>query len=127
MSDMTLSEELTWRGFINQHTFADLKQLDGNSWTFYHGYDASADSQTVGNLAAMMFDKVFMRHGSKAIILAGGATSLIGDPGGKDAERPLQDERTISHNVEKAKAQLEQVFRGYEFTMTNNLDWTRDL
>ena len=89
---MTLSEELEWRGFINQTTFKDLKELDGKQWTFYHGFDASAPSQTVGNLAALMFDKVFMRHGHKAIMLAGGATSLIGDPGGKDSERVLQNE-----------------------------------
>ncbi|HLZ15260.1 MAG TPA: hypothetical protein VKQ34_04725, partial [Candidatus Saccharimonadales bacterium] len=85
---MTLSEELAWRGFINQSTFADPKMLDNQTWTFYQGYDASADSQTVGNLAFMMFARTFMRYGHKAVILAGGATSLIGDPGGKDSERP---------------------------------------
>lgn len=124
---MTLSEELQWRGFVNQSTFADLKELDGKQWTFYHGFDASAPSQTVGNLAAMMFDKVFMRHGHKAIILAGGATSLIGDPGGKDVERPLQDEQAIARNVSSAKEQLSSIFKGYEFTLVNNLDWTKDL
>lgn len=124
---MTLSEELEWRGFINQTTFNDIKELDGKQWTFYHGFDASAPSQTVGNLAAMMFDKVFMRHGHKAIVLAGGATSLIGDPGGKDSERPLQDEATIAHNVDCAEEQLKKVFQGYDFTLVNNLDWTKDL
>jgi tyrosyl-tRNA synthetase len=124
---MTLSEELAWRGFINQTTFSDLAQLDSKNWVFYHGFDASAPSQTVGNLAAMMLDRLFMRHGHQAIILAGGATSLIGDPGGKDAERPLQDEQTIADNVELAKQQLERVFRGYDFTLVNNLDWTRDM
>src|SRR3982074_1854459 len=120
MSDMTLSEELQWRGFINQATFTDISQLDGRVWTFYHGFDASADSQTIGNLAAMMFDKVFMRHGNKAIILAGGATSLIGDPGGKDNERVLQDEQTIAHNIERAEGELKRVFAGHEFTLVNN-------
>ena len=126
-SKMKLSEELLWRGFINQTTFSDLSKLDGKKWTFYHGFDASADSQTVGNLAAMMFDKVFMRHGNKAIILAGGATSLIGDPGGKDSERPLQDETAIAHNVRRAENQLKKVFAGYDFILVNNLDWTKDL
>ncbi len=125
MSEMTLSEELQWRGFVSQSTFANLNELDGKQWTFYHGFDASADSQTVGNLAAMMFDKVFMRHGHKAIILAGGATSLIGDPGGKDAERVLQTEEIIAHNVECAKQELGRVLYGHEFTMVNNLDWTK--
>jgi tyrosyl-tRNA synthetase len=125
--NMTLSEELQWRGFVNQTTLADLKKLDEQSWTFYHGFDASADSQTVGNLAAMMFDKAFMRHGHKAVILAGGATSLIGDPGGKDKERPLQNEETIAHNVECAQEQLQRIYRGYDFTLVNNLDWFRGM
>lgn len=124
---MKLSEELKWRGFINQTTIDDLSRLDEAPRTFYHGFDASAESQTIGNLAAMMFDMVFMRHGYKAILLAGGATSLIGDPGGKDAERVLQTEETIAHNVVRAKDQLERIFRDQEFTLVNNLDWTKDM
>ena len=124
---MTLSEELTWRGFVNQTTIEDLTKLDQAPRTFYHGFDASADSQTIGNLAAMMFDMVFMRHGYKAILLAGGATSLVGDPGGKDSERPMQTVETIEQNVAKAKEQLEIIFRDHEFTLVNNLDWTKDM
>ncbi|CAN5647022.1 tyrosine--tRNA ligase [soil metagenome] len=124
---MTVSEELRWRGFVQQTTFNDLRELDDKTWTFYHGFDASADSQTVGNLAAMMFDKVLMRHGHKAILLAGGATSLIGDPGGKDKERDLQNDDIIAGNVEKARQQLDRVFTGYDFTLVNNIDWTRDM
>lgn len=124
---MTLSEELQWRGFVQQHTYTDLHELDAKKQVFYHGFDASADSQTIGNLAAMMFDKVFMRHGWQAIILAGGATSLIGDPGGKDKERPMQTEETIAHNVECAKEQLKKIYGKNEFILVNNLDWTRNL
>jgi tyrosyl-tRNA synthetase len=124
---MTLSEELAWRGFANQTTFADIKELDKQTWTFYHGFDASADSLTIGNLAGVMVDKVFLRHGSKAFVLAGGATSLIGDPGGKDAERPLQDEATIARNAEGVARQLKKALAGYDFTPVNNLDWTKDM
>lgn len=124
---MTLSEELQWRGFVHQTTLPDLRALDNQKWTFYHGFDASADSQTVGNLAAMMLDRVFLRHGHKAIMLAGGATSLIGDPGGKDKERPLQDEKTIAHNIDRAEDQLKIILDGYKFKMVNNIDWLKDV
>lgn len=124
---MKLSEELKWRGFVNQTTIADLSVLDNQSITFYHGFDASSDSQTIGNLAAMMLDKAFVRHGHNAILLAGGATSLIGDPGGKDAERPLQDEETIRHNVAQAESQLKQIFKDDKFELVNNLDWIKNL
>lgn len=127
MSDMTLSDELTWRGFVNQTTIPNLKTLDEKKLIFYHGFDASAPSQAVGNLAAMMLDRVFMRHGHKAIILAGGATSLIGDPGGKDAERILQSEEAIAQNVSNAEEQLKRIFAGHEFTLVNNLDWTKNM
>lgn len=127
-NNMKLSEELVWRGFVQQTTLTDLKQLDGApSKVFYHGFDASADSQTVGNLAAMMLDKLFIRHGYKAILLAGGATSLIGDPGGKDKERPLQDEKTVAHNIKNAEKQLHQIFDGQDFTLVDNLDWYKDM
>ncbi|MDB5169237.1 MAG: tyrS [Candidatus Saccharibacteria bacterium] len=124
---MTLSEELAWRGFINQTTYKDTAVIDQAAPKFYMGFDASADSQTVGNLAAMMFVKTFLRHGAEGVLLAGGSTSLIGDPGGKDAERPLQDESVIAQNVAKAGEQLKAVLRGHDFELVNNLDWTRGL
>lgn len=124
---MTLSEELTWRGFVQDTTLSNLSELDQRQWTFYHGFDASTDSQAIGNLAAMMLDRLFLKHGHKAILLAGGATSLIGDPGGKDKERPLQDEKTIAHNVDKAEEQLKKILSGHKFKLVNNLDWTKDL
>lgn len=124
---MKISEELTWRGFIQQTTLKDITYLDTNKVTFYHGFDASAPSQTVGNLAAMMVDLVFIKHGHKAIILAGGATSLVGDPGGKDSERPMQTVETIEHNIECAKKQIEKVYGNRPFTLVNNLDWTKDM
>ncbi|MCB9821650.1 tyrosine--tRNA ligase [Candidatus Nomurabacteria bacterium] len=124
---MTLSEELQWRGFVQDSTYSDLSQLDNQTVTFYHGFDASAPSQTIGNLAAMMLDRAMIRHGHKAIILAGGATSLIGDPGGKDKERPMQTVETITANVEAAKVQLGKIFSGLDYTLVNNLDWTKDM
>lgn len=123
---MTLSEELVWRGFLNQTTLKDITDLDKKTRTFYMGFDASADSQAVGNLAAMMFIWTFIRHGYDPIILTGGSTSLIGDP--KDTEeRSLQSEETIAHNTECARKQIQKIFDGIKFRMVNNLDWTRDV
>jgi tyrosyl-tRNA synthetase len=124
---MTLSEELTWRGFVHQTTFKDIKELDKEKRTFYHGFDASADSQTIGNLAAMILDGIFMKHGYKAILLAGGATSLVGDPGGKTSEREIQAEERIANNVKNAQVELEKIHKGKEYTLVNNIDWTKDL
>ena len=127
MKTMTLSEELQWRGLVQDSTFDQLNQLDKKSWTFYIGFDASAPSQTIGNLAGIMACRVLLRHGHRAIILAGGATSLIGDPGGQDKERILQDEQTIATNVANAQAQLETILAGHKFELVNNLDWIGEL
>lgn len=77
---MTLSEELAWRGFTYQTTYKDPSVLDGDPITFYWGVDPSSDSMTVGNLAAAMMVKLFMKHGHKAVLLVGGATGLYRRP-----------------------------------------------
>lgn len=87
---MTLSDELTWRGFVNQMTFADIRELDNGSIRFYWGVDPSADSMTIGNLAAAMMVRHFIDHGHQAYLLIGGATGIIGDPDGKKDERNLK-------------------------------------
>ncbi|MYB40042.1 tyrosine--tRNA ligase [Candidatus Saccharibacteria bacterium] len=123
---MTLAEELKWRGFIQDTTLENAERLDDHAWTLYIGFDATALSQTVGNLAPMMAVKTFLRHGHKAIILAGGATSLIGDPGGKENERILQSKDRIAANVANAQAQFALIFGKAPVTYVNNLDWYKD-
>ncbi|MCA9336238.1 tyrosine--tRNA ligase [Candidatus Saccharibacteria bacterium] len=124
---MTLSEELAWRGFINQSTFADIKELDEQTRTFYWGVDPSADSMTIGHLAPAMMIRHFMNHGYKAILLAGGATGMIGDPDGKKQERDLKSPEEISRNVDGLVAQYKTVFAGQEFDLVNNYDWFREI
>ena len=74
---MALSDELAWRGFVNQATFADITDLDKEPRTFYLGVDPSADSMHIGNLAAVMLVKHLISGGHKPIVLVGGATGLI--------------------------------------------------
>lgn len=126
MDKMTLSQELKWRGFIHQTTYKNLADLDDKPLIFYHGYDASSDSLTVGNLAAIMLDKCFVRHGHKPVLLAGGATSLIGDPGGKDAERVLKPAETVQANIEAVKKQIQSLL-GVDMPLVNNLDWYKGM
>lgn len=124
---MTLSEELVWRGMVNQMTFADITDLDKESRTFYYGTDPSADSMTIGNLAAVMMVRLFMAHGHKGILLAGGATGLIGDPDGKKQERDLKTPEEISKNVVGLEAQYRQLLPGMDFSIVNNMDWFKDI
>ncbi|MEK7096089.1 MAG: tyrosine--tRNA ligase, partial [Patescibacteria group bacterium] len=123
---MKLSEDLIWRGLIKDKTF------DGASWldkpqTFYHGVDASAGSLTIGNLAALLLARRITSAGWKAVLLVGGATSLIGDPGGKTAERELQTREEVSRNVEAIKKQVSKLFGREPFVPADNYDWFKDI
>ena len=127
MSEMTLSEELQWRGFVNQTTFKDISVLDGEPISFYFGVDPSAASMTIGNLAAAMMVRHFIDHGHRAFLLLGGATGLIGDPDGKAEERTLKTEAEVATNVDGIAQQYRQVFAGKPFDIVNNYDWFKGM
>lgn len=124
---MKLSEELQWRGFVNQTTFKSLDELDKQKRTFYWGVDPSASSMTIGNLAAAMMVKVFINHGHNPILLVGGATGLIGDPDGKKQERDLKSVDEIKENVKSLLKQYEVIFDGQKFDTVDNYDWFKDI
>ena len=124
---MTLSQELTWRGFVNQTTFKDITALDGEPLTFYLGVDPSADSMTIGNLAIVMMVRHFIAHGHSAVLLVGGATGMIGDPDGKKQERDLLTLEQIEHNKSAIAAQYKQVLGDLPFEIVDNYDWFKDI
>jgi tyrosyl-tRNA synthetase len=119
---MKLSEDLSKRGLIKDKTFDDIAWLD-KPQAFYLGIDASDSSLTIGNLAVIMLARRFIEAGWKGVLLAGGATSLVGDPGGKDEERELKSKEEIAKNIEGVAAQLERLFAGQPHELVNNLDW----
>ena len=126
-STMKLSEELIWRGFHAETTIKDPAELDTRaSKKFYWGADPSADSLTIGNLAALMMCACFVRHGYKPYLLVGGATGQIGDP--KDnGERDLKTLDEVEHNKACIKKQVEGVIRSGEAVMVDNYDWFKDM
>ena len=123
---MTLAEELTWRGFVNQTTLADISDIN-EPRTFYWGVDPSADSMTIGNLAPAMMIRHFMQHGHKAILLVGGATGMIGDPDGKKQERDLKTLDEISKNKDGIASQYQTIFEGQTFDIVDNYDWFKEM
>ena len=124
---MTLSEELKWRGFVNQTTYDDLSAIDGDAVSFYFGVDPSADSMQIGNLAAAMMVRHFIDHGHKAYLLVGGATGMIGDPDGKKDERNSKTLDEITKNKNAIAAQYQRVFNKKDFTLVDNYDWFKDI
>ncbi len=124
---MTAAEELAWRGFVNQTTYKDVSVFDGEPITFYWGVDPSADSMTIGNLAAAMMVKCLVKHGHKPVLLVGGATGLIGDPDGKENERNLISIEDIERYKTGIVGQYQQLFGGAELTIVDNYDWFKTM
>lgn len=124
---MKLSEELIYRGFRAETTLDNPEDLDNReSKKFYWGADPSADSLTIGNLAALMMCACFVRHGYEPYLLVGGATGQIGDPKEND-ERELKSLDEVEHNKKCIKAQIERVVSAENVKMVDNLDWFRNM
>jgi tyrosyl-tRNA synthetase len=124
---MKLSEELTYRGFAAQHTFADITDLDKKPRKFYLGVDPSQNSMTIGNLAALMMCKVFIRHGYEPFLLVGGATGQIGDPK-MDKERAKQTTEQIAKNAAGIHDQFVRIMgKDQTVHLVNNLAWFKDI
>lgn len=124
-----LLEDLRWRNSIAQTTeFENLaKYLDEGSRSLYLGFDPTAPSLHIGNLVALTVLRRFQLAGHKPIALVGGATGLVGDPSGRNAERSLNEVEVVNEWVEKIHHQLSGFldFSGSNAAiMANNLDWT---
>jgi tyrosyl-tRNA synthetase len=125
---MKLSELLTERGYVYQQSGASLEEItDGPKRTLYLGVDPTADSMHVGHLMGFLVLRRFLEGGHKIIILTGGGTGMIGDPGGKSEERNLLDEATIAHNAQAVAAQIRKVFGSSDFIEENNAKWLTKL
>lgn len=125
-TDMTLSEELQWRGFYNQTTFSSPKKLDEGHFTLYLGTDPSADSLHVGHLAVYMFVRRFLDRGHDVILLVGGGTGMIGDMRDTE-ERELKPREEIAKNTAALSAQVSRLFSGKKFELVDNYDWLKEL
>ncbi len=130
---MDLLADLEARGLVHDTTdLAALRaRLADGPIGLYIGFDPTADSLHVGHLVGQLFMRRFQLAGHRPFPLAGGATGMIGDPGGRSEERNLLDDDTLRHNVECIKAQLSKLLDfepgPFQATLVNNADWTTPL
>lgn len=101
------------------------------SRTVYCGFDPSADSLHIGNLVPLLALRRFQNYGHRPILLVGGATGMIGDPGGRASERELKSKDEVLRFVEKIR---QQASRYLDFEsgsnaalVVDNADWTNGL
>src|SRR5579871_3943334 len=130
MRSHALLDELRWRGLLYQHTDEVGSLLSSGPTAGYIGFDATAPSLHIGSLLVIMLLVRLQQAGHRPVALAGGGTSLIGDPSGKGSERPLADVETVARNTASIGRQLE---RFLDFTgptgarLVNNAEWLLDL
>ncbi|SPM27211.1 tyrosine--tRNA ligase [Mycobacterium terramassiliense] len=125
-------DELGWRGLIAQSTDLDALAAEAarGPMTVYAGFDPTAPSLHAGHLVPLLALRRFQRAGHRPIVLAGGATGMIGDP--RDVgERSLNEADTVAAWTERIRGQLER-FVDFDTSPTgavvvNNLDWTAPL
>ncbi|WP_241386349.1 tyrosine--tRNA ligase [Rhodococcus sp. CH91] len=125
-------DELAWRGLIAQSTDLDAlrRDLDTGPITLYAGFDPTGPSLHAGHLVPLLALKRFQRAGHRPIVLAGGATGMIGDPR-EVGERTMNSADTVAEWAGRIRGQLER-FVDFEDSPTgavvvNNLDWTGGL
>ena len=119
------------RGLLNQKT-PELTDayINEHRPAMYVGFDPSAPSLHAGNLMPLLGMDRYRQRGGQVVVLLGGATGLIGDPSGKDAERNLQTEDVVQANIEGQRKQFERLFAltdGPEPIYVNNADWWRKM
>jgi tyrosyl-tRNA synthetase len=128
---LDLIEELRWRGMFHDMMPGTDEHLRQNApITGYIGFDPTASSLHIGNLATIMLLVHLQRAGHRPLALVGGATGMIGDPSGKSAERNLLDEEALRRNQAGIQAQLEK-FLDFNDSPTgarvvNNYDWFKE-
>ena len=125
-------DELGWRGLIAQSTDLDALAAEAQQgpMTVYAGFDPTAASLHAGHLVPLLALRRFQRAGHRPIVLAGGATGMIGDPR-EVGERSLQEADTVAEWAERIRGQLER-FVDFDDSPTgaiveNNLEWTSEL
>lgn len=115
------------REAIEQATAGNLQQFFKTPRKIYLGIDPTAGSLHLGHLIGLVMQLHFSRFGHKPVFVIGGATALIGDPSGKDKERPLRSLEEIQQNAKKLKSFIYDFFdkQGIQEKplIVNNYDW----
>jgi tyrosyl-tRNA synthetase len=127
----SIFEELEWRGMVYDKIEGVPEILAKEKVTLYNGFDVTADSLHVGHIVPLIALARMQRFGHHPIALAGGGTTMLGDPSGKTAERALLPVETIRANTEAIKKQLAH-FLDFDSKVNparllNNADWLTKL
>jgi len=99
--------------------------------TGYVGFDPTAPSLHIGNLASIMLLKRLQQAGHRPIVIMGGGTAKVGDPSGKDETRTMLTEERLAANVASIEDSFRNILRFDDgetgALLINNDDWLSKL
>lgn len=129
---MSLIQELTWRGMLQDIMPGTAEQLDKEPTAGYIGFDPTSDSLHIGSLAPILLLLHLQKAGHRPVALLGGATGMIGDPSGKSEERNLLSEEQLEKNIAGIRKQLSKFLdfnsvHPNAATIVNNYDWFKNM
>ncbi|APE28731.1 tyrosine--tRNA ligase [Aurantiacibacter gangjinensis] len=131
--DSELLRLLNQRGHVHQVT--DAAGLDAlaarQTVTGYVGFDPTAPSLHIGNLASIMLLRRLQQAGHRPIVIMGGGTAKVGDPSGKDETRQMLTEEVLASNIASIKDSFRKILRFDDSEtgalLINNDEWLSEL
>lgn len=119
------------RGYIDNTSHEEeIRELLGKEKiTYYIGFDATADSLTLGHFVQLMTMMHMERAGHRPIALLGAGTTMVGDPSGRTDMRKMMTKETIMENAKRFENQLKRFLDidGGKTIIENNANWLLDL
>lgn len=93
----------------------------------YCGFDPTGPDLHFGHTVPMRKLRQFQELGHEVTFLVGNFTGLIGDPSGKDKERPIQTTEQVEQNEEEWLTQVYKILDPHQTLIKHNADWLSKL
>ncbi|MFL2520695.1 MAG: tyrosine--tRNA ligase [Alphaproteobacteria bacterium] len=122
--------EIESRGFIYQSSDLEIldKVVSSNKITGYIGFDITSDSLHIGSLVQLMLLHWLDFYGHNALALVGGATTLIGDPSGKDSTRKILKKEDVDKNIKNISNTFKKFINLKKNSqIVNNYEWLSEI
>lgn len=119
-------EDLSQRGLIYQKTEGIAKVFD-RKITLYWGIDLTSDSLHLGHLLGLITLKRAIKHKHFPIVLVASGTTMVGDPSGKNKERPILSREIIKKNKKEIEIQIKNILGTGKFLILDNYSWLSNL
>src|SRR6187431_1696348 len=117
--------ELLCRGVVDLHVRAELEQRlqSGRPLRIKAGFDPTRPDLHLGHTVLMQKMRQFQDLGHTAIFLIGDFTAMVGDPTGRNEQRPRLTKEEVRAAAETYQAQAWKVLDKSKTEVRYNSEW----